>query len=108
MNEAGILWYNKTPVIPVALPEINSSNMYGFLNNEYKIRRLDSEMDISYIYDAVSEATSAPKVKISVITYENNKLKNRYKELLQTRKLLKSNNKPATTFSISEITTDDE
>lgn len=108
LNEAGILWYNQTPVIPVALPEINSSNMYGFLNNEYKIRRLDSEMDISYIYDAVSEATSAPKVKISVITYENNKLKNRYKELLQTRKLLKSNNKPATTFSISEITTDDE
>lgn len=108
LNEAGILWYNQTPVIPVALPEINSSNMYGFLNNEYKIRRLDSEMDISYIYDAVSEATSAPKVKISVITYENNKLKNRYKELLQTRKLLKLNNKPATTFSISEITTDDE
>lgn len=108
LNEAGILWYNQTPVIPVALPEINSSNMYGFLNNEYKIRRLDSEMDISYIYDAVSEATSAPKVKISVITYENNKLKNRYKELLKTRKPLKSDNKPATTFSISEITTDDE
>ena len=32
LNEAGILWYqDDVPVIPIALPEINSSNMYGFL-----------------------------------------------------------------------------
>lgn len=35
LNEAGVLWYEDVPVIPVALPEINSGNMYGFLNNEY-------------------------------------------------------------------------
>ena len=40
LNEAGILWYqDDVPVIPIALPEINSSNMYGFLSNEYKLRR---------------------------------------------------------------------
>ena len=57
LNEAGILWYqDDVPVIPIALPEINSSNMYGFLSNEYKLRRLDSDTDIPYIYDVVSEA----------------------------------------------------
>ena len=54
LNEAGVLWYqDNIPVIPIALPEINSSNMYGFLNNEYKLRRLDLDTDIAYIYDAV-------------------------------------------------------
>ena len=71
LNEAGVLWYEDVPVIPVALPEINSGNMYGFLNNEYKLRRLDSDTDISYIYDTVSEAVSAPHTKASLITYEN-------------------------------------
>ena len=47
LNEAGVLWYEDVPVIPIALPEINSNNMYGFLNNEYKLRRLDSDTDIS-------------------------------------------------------------
>lgn len=108
LNEAGILWYKETSVIPIALPEINSNNMYGFLNNEYKLRRLDSDTDISYIYDAVSEATSAPQVKVSVITYENNKLKNRYRALLKTRESSNMNNSTTATFSTSEITTDDE
>ncbi len=34
LNEAGVLWYEDVPVIPIALPEINSNNMYGFLNKE--------------------------------------------------------------------------
>lgn len=108
LNEAGILWYNDVPVIPIALPEINSNNMYGFLNNDYKLRRLDSDTDISYIYDEVSEAISAPQTKVSVITYESNKLKNRYKDLLKTRVISKPKNSVSTTFSTSEITTDDE
>ena len=60
LNEAGVLWYREdVPVIPIALPEIDSKNMYGFLNSEYKLRRLDYDTDISYIYDAVSEVVSA-------------------------------------------------
>ena len=78
LNEAGVLWYNDVPVIPIALPEINSNNMYGFLNSEYKLRHLDLDTDISYIYDTVSEAVSAPHTKVGVVTYENNKLRNRY------------------------------
>lgn len=108
LNEAGVLWYEDVPVIPIALPEINSNNMYGFLNNEYKLRRLDSDIDVSYIYDTVSEAVSAQQVKASIITYANNKIRARYVEWIKAKKL--SNPSPVITHSInvSEITTDDE
>ena len=69
LNEAGVLWYcDDVPVIPIALPEVNSNNMFGFLSNEYKLRRLDSDDDISYIYDTVSESVSAPPAKHGIIT----------------------------------------
>ena len=87
LNEAGVLWYEDVPVIPIALPEINSSNMYGFLNNEYKLRRLDSDTDVSYIYDTVSEAVSAHQPKVSIITRENNKLRSRYSEHIKSREV---------------------
>lgn len=108
MNEAGILWYNEELVIPIALPEIDSNNMYGFLNSEYKLRRLDSDTDISYIYDSVSEAISASHTKVSVVTYENNKLRNRYTDFLKTRKFCKPITKALSNAITAEITTDDE
>ena len=108
LNEAGVLWYEDVPVIPVALPEINSDNMYGFLNNEYKLRRLDSDTDISYIYDTVSEAVSAPHTKASLITYENNKLRTRYAEYLKARELPPDGSDISIADTIAEITTDDE
>ncbi len=90
-NEAGILWYlEDVPVVPIALPEIDYNNMYGFLGNEYKLRRLDSNTDVSYIYDAVSEAVSAPHTKAGVITSEINKLMERYAAFLQTRETPKT------------------
>ena len=108
LNEAGILWYEDVPVIPIAMPEINSGNMYGFLNNEYKLRRLDCDTDISYIYDTVSEAVSATHTKASVITRENNKLRAKYGEYIKTRELAPASGAPITPVSALEITTDDE
>lgn len=108
LNEAGILWYEDTPVIPIALPEIDSNNMYGFLNNEYKIRRLDCDTDVSYVYDVISDAVEAPHVKNSVITHENNKLRERYKDYLEGRKPIAQVSAIQNTISFSEITTDDE
>ncbi len=108
LNEAGVLWYEDVPVIPIALPEINSGNMYGFLNNEYKLRRLDCDTDISYIYDAVSEAVSAPNTKASIITRENNKLRAKYAEHLKIREIPKMSCASPVPFSLFEITTDDE
>lgn len=108
LNEAGVLWYEDTPVIPIALPEIDSGNMYGFLNSEYKLRRLDCDTDVSYIYDTVGEAVSAPQNKASIITYESNKLRARYKDYLKAREVPEVTPTTTITASISEITTDDE
>ncbi|MBE5878320.1 MAG: toll/interleukin-1 receptor domain-containing protein, partial [Lachnospiraceae bacterium] len=108
LNEAGILWYEDVPVIPIALPEINSNNMYGFLNNEYKLRRLDSDTDVSYIYDTVNEAVSAHQPKVSIITHENNKLREKYSEHIKSRETPKSTSIIANAPSALEITTDDE
>ncbi len=108
LNEAGILWYEDTPLIPIALPEINPSNMYGFLNSEYKLRRLDSDTDIAYIYDIANGAISKPNTKASIITYENKKLREMYGTYIKTRKTLKESSIVEGTFSIEELTTDDE
>ncbi len=54
-NEAGIIWFLDTEKIVIALPEIDDSLMEGFLNSEYKIRRLNSKSDISAICDIVKK-----------------------------------------------------
>ena len=91
LNEAGILWYrDDVPVVPIALPEIDYNNMYGFLDNNYKLRRLDFNTDVSYIYDAVSEAVSAPHTKAGVITSEINKLMERYAAFREKRETPKT------------------
>lgn len=109
LNEAGVLWYcDDVPVIPVALPEIDCDNMFGFLNNEYKLRRLDSDDDISYIYDTVSERLSLPSNKHGIITYENQKLRERYATFLGARVSATQMMATKPVISTSEITTDDE
>lgn len=86
LNEVGILWYlHKIPVIPIALPDIDHKDMIGFLNDDYKLRRLDSDDDIAYIYDAVSEAMGVSAAKHSVINTETKKLKDRYKKFCDSR-----------------------
>lgn len=82
--------------------------MYGFLNNEYKLRRLDCDTDISDIYDLVRKAVSVPHMKTSVITNENNKLREKYARYLETRESPKSTPGNSIAFSPTEITTDDE
>lgn len=108
LNEAGILWYVDIPVIAIAMPEITESNMRGFLNSEYKLRRLDSETDISYIYDAVRKETASEQKSVSIITRENEKLRRRYEAYLETRK--SAVNVPASSKidSFAEELTDDE
>lgn len=86
LNEAGILWYLKdVPVIPIALPEIKHADMIGFLNSDYKLRRLDSEDDIAYIYDTVQEKLEAKQARHSVINTETKKLKERYRAFCNDR-----------------------
>ena len=106
LNEAGIIWFcEKIPAVPIALPEITTDLMYGFLNNDYKIRRLDNDDDVSYIYDVVQEATSSPQAKTSIVTAQISKLKGRYKTFLESRAVSISKGEIG---GLSNITTDDE
>ena len=108
VNEAGIIWlHDQTPAIVIGLPEITPSNMQGFLNNDYKLRRLDNFNDISEIYDTVQGRISATKVSYSVLTAASQKLVERYTEYLEKRVASKQAQSHAS-VSIDEITTDDE
>ena len=105
LNEAGIIWFQDVPAIPIALPEIEPSNMIGFLDADYKIRRLDNADDIAYIYDTVCEAVSAEQAKASVVTAESHKLTGKYNVLVSNRSNI---TQPSVPSSLAEITTDDE
>lgn len=79
LNEAGVAWYlDEALAIPIGLPEINHNCMVGFLNSDYKLRRLDNDGDIAYLYDMAMERLNAAVVTHSVITRETQKLKERY------------------------------
>ena len=104
LNEAGILWFRDVPVIPIALPEIQPADMIGFLNDDYKIRRLDNADDLAYIYDIACEASSSSQAKVSTITAETRKLISKYQQLISTRTQIKSTQ----TKGSWDVTTDDE
>ena len=84
LNEAGIIWLQdpQTPAIIVGLPEISHTNMYGFLNGDYKLRRLDNLSDISAIHDIVHEAVGVTTTKVSIATAAGKKLSDQYKALI--------------------------
>jgi hypothetical protein len=104
LNEAGILWFQDTPVIPIALPEIKPESMIGFLNSDYKIRRLDDADDIAFIYDTVCDAGNLTRQKISIVTAESHKIAEKYTLIVSA----KASTFPKTICKISDVTTDDE
>lgn len=88
MNEAGILWFQEQekPLIPVGLPEVSTEQMSGFLGSSHLMRRLDSETDLSQIYDIIADALdSGSRVKTSVISNEISKTIMRYEQCLRER-----------------------
>lgn len=88
LNEAGIAWYlTDVKIIPVGLPEINPNNMMGFVNSEYKLRRLDNDDDISYLHDEAQERTKSTFVRHGVVNQESKKLKERYSQYIANRQV---------------------
>ena len=62
LNEARIAWYlDEVTAIPIGMPEINHENMHGFLNAEYKLRRLSEDGDIAYLYDQAKKTIGGKK-----------------------------------------------
>ena len=87
INEAGIIWLQdpKVPAIVVGLPEISHTNMLGFLNGDYKLRRLDDLGDISSIYDTIRKITATAVPSLAVATSAGQKLVERYKAFVSNR-----------------------
>ena len=104
LNEAGVLWFLNTPVVPIAMPEIDCDNMIGFLGNEYKIRRLDNDVDLAYINDCLCEIGIIKSSKATVLNQETKKLISRYMQCIEKR-LLTHEEKSFITLA---QTTDDE
>lgn len=108
VNEAGIIWlHEQTPAVVIGLPEINHTNMQGFLNNDYKLRRLDNANDISEIYDIVQRTLHSSQVSFSVMTAASQKLIQRYTEHLSNR-VATTPTAESINVSVDELTTDDE
>ena len=87
LNEAGVIWYRNKHTVPIALPEIKSKDMIGFLDSDYKIRRLDSSDDIAYIYDSICNECGIDRANISVVVNELEKLNEKYLAYLESRKV---------------------
>ena len=92
LNEAGIVWLQdpKISAVTIALPEINHTNMQGFLNSEYRLRRLDNLNDISVIYDTVQKAINVPRCSLSIAADAGQKLNEKYKNYINNRKVKKN------------------
>jgi len=99
LNEAGIAWYlDDALAIPIGMPEINHTNMYGFLGSDYKLRRLSDDGDIAYLFDQAQERLRTGHIAHSIITRETQKLKERYEKYISERKVdvsIKSSDKVA-------------
>ena len=84
-NEAGIIWFLYIEKIVIALPEIDENVMQGFLNSEYKIRRLNNKIDLSAISDIVKRSfpdfiTSHTKLNANI-----DRVIEQYNELMKMR-----------------------
>ena len=109
LNEAGIIWLHEdTPAIVIGMPEISHENMHGFLNSDYKLRRLDNQGDISQIYDAVRTAIKAAPVSMSIATAASQKLIDKYSSYISNRVILPESATVHSDFMLEEVTTDDE
>lgn len=86
LNEAGVAWYlNEVLAIPFGLPEIDRTNMIGFLDNDYKLRRMDKDEDIAYLYDQAKKSVGGSDALHSVVTQEIKNLKEEYLKFLKER-----------------------
>lgn len=86
-NEAGVIWLQdpEVPAIAIGLPEIDHTNMRGFLDRDFKLRRLDNLGDISAIHDTIRRAVQAAPADLAVATEAGQKLVSRYSTFISQR-----------------------
>ena len=79
LNEAGVIWIqDSVPAITIGLPEVTPEKMYGFLNGDNKLRRLDNSDDIAAIYDIIQKGVSVKQASMAIANTASKKLISRY------------------------------
>lgn len=104
-NEQGIIWYkhfNKKGrgSIYIALPEINKSNLLGFVGDNYILRRMDSQQDFAAILDIVSPYSKGLSHKTA--DYYKTKAVNAYKSLNRKQPVFNRPNKVLSDLKFDE------
>lgn len=112
LNEAGIIWLRdgEAKTIVIGLPEINFSDMVGFINSNYILRKLDSTDDVSTIYDDISSTLDIAPVSMRVANAECRTLISKYEDFLSKRVIEYNKVLPESgdSCNLDEFTTDDE
>ena len=86
LNEAGVAWYlDDVLVIPFNLPEIKPENMIGFFDSDNKLRSLNNNDDISYLYEQSQEQFNVEQAKPTLLSREINKLISKYNKYINER-----------------------
>lgn len=98
-NEAGIIWFVDVDKIIIALPEIDETLMEGFLDNEYKIRRLDNRNDLTAISDIVKKHFPDFISSNTKLNHNIDRVIEQFNEITKSRVVLL----PATTNDKNEI-----
>ena len=111
LNEAGIIWFQEsTPSIIIGLPEVTPETMYGFINRDNKLRRLDNSDDIAAIYDLVRMHVKETQSTMTTLNAASKKLIERYTAYLaqRTSSITATQALPSTNATLDQFTTDDE
>lgn len=109
LNEAGVIWLREdVPAIVIGMPEITHENMLGFLNNDYKLRRLNNSGDISHIYDTVRNVIKCAPVSMVAATEASSKLIDRYNAYLVTQNASATSKTVSINVNLDEFMTDEE
>ena len=86
MNEMGIIWFTEddASVIPIGLSDVDHSDMIGFINSNYILRRIDKNTDLSHILDIVQNKLSLERASHTTVVNEINKLQSKYVEAVKS------------------------
>ena len=86
LNEAGIAWYldDEVSVLPIALDHIEAKDMVGFLDSNYRLRRLTDINDILGIYDMIIEKLALPRKPVASVHNDAGLLMERYSGLVRS------------------------
>jgi len=88
LNEAGIMWYRASDAktVVIAMPDIDEGGMLGFLNSDYKIKRLDQRDDLFTIIDIIKTGCkNISEVNSTTLNKNVEQLITEYKALLENR-----------------------